>query len=233
MGYVAAMAYDEAFRKHPSQSASTLWDLINYKHWLVEVGPNNKGRPNGAQMLQGGRVKQGEGCAGSTMRASAPGQDVGSITIVMPAWNHTRVACPRQRTVHQPFRGSRPPSKPNIQCDAQGGGPAAPTAADPERDTLGGAGWAELASSPIKLSGLAPLLLAYPNRKATLCLWDGFNHGFPIPYVAARVGMEANNLKSARELPHVVGQKLTKEIAVGRMVGPFDHPPWCNFGFPQ
>lgn len=133
-GDVAAMAYDEAFRKRASQSASTRWDLINYKHWLVEVGPNTKGRHENSRMPRGGRREVGrrvcwEYNAGKCARPRCK-FDHDCDSCMGP---HPRVACPRQRNMQQPFRASRPPSKPNIQREAQGVGPAAPTAVVPRK----------------------------------------------------------------------------------------------------
>lgn len=90
-----------------------------------------------------------------------------------------------------------------------------------------------LAHTPIRLSSLVLLLLAYPSWTAALYLWEGFNHEFRIPYVGPRVEMDANNIKSTRDLPHVVQQKLNKEIAAGRIVGPFNHPPLPHFQVPS
>ncbi|MES9882739.1 MAG: reverse transcriptase domain-containing protein [Sedimenticola sp.] len=57
----------------------------------------------------------------------------------------------------------------------------------------------------------------------------GFTHGFELHYDGPRVAMEAKNLKSAIENPTIVTDKLTKEVNLGRMAGPFSTPPLENF----
>ena len=41
--------------------------------------------------------------------------------------------------------------------------------------------------------------------------------------------MTAQNLKSCRDFPNIVLQKITSELNAGRVKGPFSHPPFTNF----
>ena len=41
--------------------------------------------------------------------------------------------------------------------------------------------------------------------------------------------MTAQNLKSCRDFPNIVIQKITSELNAGRVKGPFSHPPFTNF----
>ena len=60
-------------------------------------------------------------------------------------------------------------------------------------------------------------------------LVDGFSFGFRIKFMGERRPFESPNLKSAREQPHIVTAKLDKELAAGRIAGPFPSPPFSNF----
>lgn len=72
---------------------------------------------------------------------------------------------------------------------------------------------------------MQPFLSKYPDRKAALLITEGFREGFKIPCSLAVVPPVARNLKSALQHPGVVGEKLEKEVALGRMGGPFEAKP--------
>ena len=55
---------------------------------------------------------------------------------------------------------------------------------------------------------------------------DGFSFDFRFKYLGERRSFESPNLKSAREQPHIVTAKLDKELAAGRIAGPF--PSRCS-----
>lgn len=57
----------------------------------------------------------------------------------------------------------------------------------------------------------------------------GFLHGFSIQYFGSVVAMRSPNLKSALDNPASVNDKLSKELTAGRIVGPFDVPPFDTF----
>ncbi|MEW8547281.1 MAG: hypothetical protein AB2693_27555 [Candidatus Thiodiazotropha sp.] len=59
-------------------------------------------------------------------------------------------------------------------------------------------------------------------------LVNGFRYGFQLHYEGERDFQESPNLKSAIDNPDVVGRKLMKEIALGRVAGPFSKPPFPN-----
>ncbi|XP_073428239.1 uncharacterized protein [Dendrobates tinctorius] len=68
----------------------------------------------------------------------------------------------------------------------------------------------------------------YTDKEAVVLLRDGFRDGFRILFVDVEVKLSTKNLKSAREFPEVVTEKLNKEVALGRMAGPFGSPPAVN-----
>ncbi|KAJ1163103.1 hypothetical protein NDU88_003566 [Pleurodeles waltl] len=72
---------------------------------------------------------------------------------------------------------------------------------------------------------LARILNGYPRPVEQELLFRGFSKGFRSPAVTRG----ANNLRSAREAPGVVQEKLEKELQLGRVAGPFTQPPLPNF----
>lgn len=85
-----------------------------------------------------------------------------------------------------------------------------------------------LANTPINVDHLATELQSYPDKSIANELISGFRDGFKLHYCGPRIPMEAKNLKSARENPHIIREKLLKEISLGRMAGPFRLPPLPN-----
>lgn len=63
---------------------------------------------------------------------------------------------------------------------------------------------------------------------------SGFMQGFELDYTGERRSLLAPNLVSAREFPEVIDSKIQLEVALGRIVGPFDTPPslWTHCGCP-
>ena len=59
-------------------------------------------------------------------------------------------------------------------------------------------------------------------------LIQGLTDGFRIGYEGPRFSRECENLKSCRDLPHIVTEKIDMELALGRIQGPFDDPPFQN-----
>ncbi|XP_069590448.1 uncharacterized protein [Ranitomeya imitator] len=82
--------------------------------------------------------------------------------------------------------------------------------------------------TPVRLEEMEHFLNKYPDKEAAKLLRDGFREGFKIPFVEMEVRLSTKNLKSAREFPEVVTEKLHKEVALGRMAGPFDTAPIDN-----
>lgn len=86
-----------------------------------------------------------------------------------------------------------------------------------------------LAPTPINISQLKPLLLKYPNVEARTILIDGFEKGFRVKYNGVRSARHSLNLKSVRENIELAKTKLAQEVELGRVAGPFIHPPMENF----
>ena len=60
-------------------------------------------------------------------------------------------------------------------------------------------------------------------------LLHGFTHGFQIGCVGLppQRGEVVSNVKAADEFAEVIYRKLAKELALGRILGPYDVPPTC------
>ena len=79
--------------------------------------------------------------------------------------------------------------------------------------------------TPVKMDRLESLLAGYSLPLKTF-LVDGFRSGFRISYIGEYSHFESPNLQSALHSPDVAFAKLKKEIDAGRVVGPFNAPPF-------
>ncbi|MCG8046806.1 MAG: hypothetical protein JAY66_14190 [Candidatus Thiodiazotropha taylori] len=81
-----------------------------------------------------------------------------------------------------------------------------------------------MAESPIDVNILEQELARYDSPDRFLIL-DGFQNGFSLQYSGPRVAFDTKNLKSAKELPQIVQEKINKEITERRVAGPFPERP--------
>jgi hypothetical protein len=86
-----------------------------------------------------------------------------------------------------------------------------------------------LASTPVRLDALSSYLLNYPDQSAADSLYIGFRDGFSLHFEGHLESHEANNLRSANQMPEIVREKIYKELRAGRLLGPFTSPPFKNF----
>lgn len=82
--------------------------------------------------------------------------------------------------------------------------------------------------TPIQVNQLNKLLQGYPESDREF-LVAGFTAGFDLGYRGPPLNNRSKNLLSARQIPDVVDRKLAKELSLGRIVGPYDRPPFANF----
>ncbi|KAM4019336.1 uncharacterized protein ACNLHF_000032 [Anomaloglossus baeobatrachus] len=75
---------------------------------------------------------------------------------------------------------------------------------------------------------MGPWLDRYPNKDAGSQLRFGFTFGFFIPFQFSKSPVFATNLKSAKEAPLVLQEKLQHEVLMGRIIGPFPDIPFFN-----
>ena len=71
-------------------------------------------------------------------------------------------------------------------------------------------------------------LSSYPNFQDALILRNGFSQGFSLKYNGPRRPKDAGCLASASDNPLVVLEKLSKEMILGRIAGPFKTRPFAN-----
>ena len=82
--------------------------------------------------------------------------------------------------------------------------------------------------TPVRPDRLAFYLKGYNNVTSDYLI-HGFIHGFSIRYFGSLLAIRSPNLKSAMDNPTSVNDKLSKELTAGRIVGPFDTPPFETF----
>lgn len=80
-----------------------------------------------------------------------------------------------------------------------------------------------LGHTPIKLPRLKHHLKNYKHKQFLL---NGFQHGFQLQYTGPRRPRHANNLQSAKQHPTIINQKISKELSLQRIGGPFKQPPF-------
>ena len=89
--------------------------------------------------------------------------------------------------------------------------------------------------------GVTSLVLPTPIRAGQLSTWlegfhqadrgtlvRGFHVGFDVGYDGPHRVTRCANLKSALELPHIIDNKIKKELTLQRIAGPFASPPFPN-----
>ena len=72
-------------------------------------------------------------------------------------------------------------------------------------------------------------MLAGYDLSITNLLESGFRYGFKIHFEGHLTAVNPKNLKSAFDLPHVIDNKLFRELDAGRIAGPFIIPPFPLF----
>ena len=86
-----------------------------------------------------------------------------------------------------------------------------------------------LVSSPIDIYRLELELATHPNRNFVYNLLSMLKEGARIGYTGPRSDRVSPNLISAAQHPEVVSLNLQKEIALGRVAGPYPSPPLPKF----
>ena len=81
--------------------------------------------------------------------------------------------------------------------------------------------------TPISCTRLFELLQGYDSGERDF-LVAGFYYGFHIPYVGPRSYRFNKNLPSAVQNPDILVSKINKEVALGRVAGPFPSVPLDN-----
>ena len=80
-------------------------------------------------------------------------------------------------------------------------------------------------STPINIDVLAKGLSGHPDSNFVANLINSLRYGTPVVYLGPRKARVSRNLQSAAQYPDVLSSKLTKEIGLGRVAGPFRSSP--------
>ena len=84
--------------------------------------------------------------------------------------------------------------------------------------------------TPVRVNKLVHYLKGYTcNIPVARFLLDSFSRGFPLNYQGPRQSFFATNLKSAIDNPMAVDVKISQELKLNRIAGPFDQPPFECF----
>ncbi|KAL5486695.1 hypothetical protein EMCRGX_G019209 [Ephydatia muelleri] len=84
------------------------------------------------------------------------------------------------------------------------------------------------AHTTLRRSNFEHKLRSHPDKAWVTWLLDGIDNGVSIGYIGPVVTLKSRNLSSAHTHPDVVDAELAREIAAGRIIGPFTEPPWHN-----
>ena len=83
-----------------------------------------------------------------------------------------------------------------------------------------------LGHSPICVNEVEKSLENYPYKVVACELIKGLKFGFTLNYSGPRSPITSKNLKSVADMPELTKQKISKELAMGRIAGPFSVPPF-------
>ena len=78
--------------------------------------------------------------------------------------------------------------------------------------------------TPLKHNQLSELLRRYPDSNKVEYIIQGLKHGFALDYTGQYKFRAPENLPTAKLDPQLIRDWLRKEIALGRMLGPFNVP---------
>ena len=82
------------------------------------------------------------------------------------------------------------------------------------------------AHTPLRHFQFESELEHHPDKAWVSWLLNGIEYGVKIGYDGPHSPIKAKNLPSAYKYPHIIDAELTKECAVGRILGPFTSPPF-------
>ena len=83
--------------------------------------------------------------------------------------------------------------------------------------------------TPINVQRLKDALTNHPDEDFVSRLCNNFRYGADVGFTGRRVSRFSRNLPSAVSQPSIVTENLSKEVALGRVAGPFPSPPLPNF----
>lgn len=96
--------------------------------------------------------------------------------------------------------------------------PSAPTAPSPLKKVV----------TPLRRPQFEEELKKHPDPLWVKQLLHGIDKGVRLGYKGPRFHHTSRNLSSASRYPHIIDKEIDKEISLGRLLGPFDDPPFSN-----
>ena len=86
-----------------------------------------------------------------------------------------------------------------------------------------------LGRSPINVGRVKKGLIKYPNREFANNLIQGLEFGFKLKYGGPRIPYISDSKEIVGEKARIAEMKISKEISLGRIAGPFPQPPFPTF----
>ena len=80
--------------------------------------------------------------------------------------------------------------------------------------------------TPVNVTALDKVLREHPDRIFVTKLYSYLKTGADIGYTGSRTRRFSKNLPTALAQPEIVSENLAKEVALGRVAGPFSTPPF-------
>ena len=82
--------------------------------------------------------------------------------------------------------------------------------------------------TPLRCSEFERSLSNHPDKAWVSWLLHSIKHGISIGFNGPRTPLKSHNLISAYQHPDIINSELSKEIAAGRVLGPFTEKPFVN-----
>ena len=83
--------------------------------------------------------------------------------------------------------------------------------------------------TPINVQKLEDTLSNHPDQQFVSQLCNYLRHGADVGFTGKRIARFSRNLPTALSQPSIVTENLSREVALGRVAGPFPSPPLPNF----
>ena len=117
----------------------------------------------------------------------------------------------------------------NLSIDAQNATDNTPLSGAKIKQNEEKTGLYNLGYSPLSTIMIENCLEDYPDFKTKQELIGGLKFDFKLEYTGPRIPTSCSNSKSVLQNGKAVGGKLSKEITLGRISGPFLSPPFPTF----
>ena len=222
---LAWLSYDQQFRRRAAYDLSISWDKVDLELWTITFSGLAKPhctvrapttlKTSVLLLTPTGNLAESRPCASTSTRPPVAGVAAATTRTCAAA------AIPAP-TPHQPAHSSNPqaPAPPRPPPPAS----VARNKVEQQKRHL-----SPSVSSPIDIYRLELELAAHPDRPFVSDLLSSLKEGARIGYSGPRTSRVSPNLISAAQHPEVVSSNLQKEIALGRVAGPYPDAPLPDF----